>query len=1521
MVMCLISNIGFGFGCAYFSHYEESGIGAQWENVWVSPLLGDSFSLAGCMGMLLIDSALYGILTWYIEAVFPGEFGVPKPFYFFLTLSYWTGRSRRILQYDSEPDIRMGERPKHTESEPTHLKLGVSIKHLHKVYNNGKIAVEDLNLNFYEGQITSFLGHNGAGKTTTISILTGLFPPSAGTALINGLDITKDMDEIRNSMGTCPQHNVLFQQLTVEEHLWFFARIKNQPKEGLNDQITQMINDLGIPHKRHALSKDLSGGMQRKLSIACAFVGGSKVVVLDEPTAGVDPYSRRAIWDLLIKYKGNRTIILTTHFMDEADLLGDRIAIINCGKLVCSGSSLFLKSLYGVGYYLTLVKAGATENTGKDQFIDIMKVRTAGSSANTSRDDDDGIEDIDDDEGISDVSTKDTIINPSSGNSKYPTYPLTKFIQRFVPNAALVEEIGQEIVFVLPVEETKEISMKQFELLFNELDLFMNKMNISSYGLSDTTLEEIFLKVASNENDGEIVRGNTSAIANKLRRRSLLSSSVVKNIGTAFTPEKVESGSRKVKVMPGESTAYPSSPLGAKQDSEVQIGDSESHVLTSHKNPSELQIVKTGKPLVLKHIMALEIKRFHHSKRNKKGFMCEILLPAAFVCLAMGFTMILPPLVEEPEMEMSPWLYPGKGGPNYIYYSNSLPGYPTDWPNRYTDALLSSDSAGTKCVGPNKNKCDSSTLQYKNLLLKYSSNITTDDSKNPPCTCSIGTQICPEGATGPSPPSIKIPTGDILINMTSRNISQWSIKTEDQFVKQRYGGFEFGVKNPMILKNMTLMREVFERIVAAANQGRNVFSGFVEATAVDALFGYIDTLLDPNMFDNIRIWFNNKGWAASVAYMNAVNNIVLRATVKQTEEDDVDAFLNDFDSSTDNKYDTSQYGIRLISHPMNYTETQLDKELIRQVGIRETCIHSSFIHSSIHPPIHPFKNYICLGVNPSTYWVSALLWDLIMYTASASLCVIIFLIFDADAYVSEDNLGPLVLLLLLYGFASVPLMYPASFVFSVPSSAFVTLACANLFIGIITTITTFVLENFDDVELKNIGNICKKVFLIFPHYCLGRGLMDMATEQSINSVIAKFGLISVRSRFEFDFLGKYFLWMFVQGIVFFLATLAIQSEFWTWRLKKDETETKVPEEIEDLDEDVEKERSRILNSQGGSDVLQTKNLFKRYNKNIRQAVDNLTFGVSKGECFGLLGVNGAGKTTTFKMMTGDTDVTAGEAFVGGYSILRDMDKVRSSLGYCPQFDALDSLLTGREHLTLYARLRGLDEASVKRATEWGLKKLGLVAYSDRCAGTYSGGNKRKLSTAIALVGNPSIVFLDEPTSGMDPGARRFLWNSILEMIKGGQSVVLTSHSMEECEALCSRLGIMVNGQFKCLGSIQHLKNRFGSGYTLTIRCEEGKGEEMSARMSVLLPLAELKEEHYNQLQFQLPVIGTKLPAVFRHMEDLRAQGFLEDYSLTQTTLDEVFVRFAKEQTDLQEDEIKPKNLKQKILDTMTNKKN
>lgn len=147
------------------------------------------------------------------------------------------------------------------------------------------------------------------------------------------------------------------------------------------------------------------------------------------------------------------------------------------------------------------------------------------------------------------------------------------------------------------------------------------------------------------------------------------------------------------------------------------------------------------------------------------------------------------------------------------------------------------------------------------------------------------------------------------------------------------------------------------------------------------------------------------------------------------------------------------------------------------------------------------------------------------------------------------------------------------------------------------------------------------------------------------------------------------------------------------------------------------------------------------------------------------------------------------------------------MGYCPQSDAIFELLTGREHLELFARLRGVREAKVAQTVSLGLAHLGLQQYADWPAGTYSVGNKRKLATAVALVGDPPVVFLDEPTTGMEPGARRFLWNNLLAMVQEGRSVVLTSHSMEECEALCTRLAIMVNGWFCCLGSPQHLKGR------------------------------------------------------------------------------------------------------------------
>ncbi|KAJ8271263.1 hypothetical protein COCON_G00101220, partial [Conger conger] len=295
----LLSPVAFGFGCEYFALFEEQGVGIQWSNLLSSPLEQDSYSLTTSIALMFLDAFLYGVMTWYIEAVFPGMYGIPRRWYFPFTKSYWCGETQRTDL--STPNGKQGNADAVCfEEEPSHIQPGVFIQGLVKVYSHGnKLAVDGLTLGFYEGQITSFLGHNGAGKTTTMSILTGLFPPTSGTAYILGKDIRKDLSTIRQSLGVCPQHNVLFSMLTVEEHVWFYARLKGLSEEAVKAEMEQIVSDIGLPEKRQARTNTLSGGMQRKLSVALAFVGGSKVIILDEPTAGVDPYSRRGIWDLL----------------------------------------------------------------------------------------------------------------------------------------------------------------------------------------------------------------------------------------------------------------------------------------------------------------------------------------------------------------------------------------------------------------------------------------------------------------------------------------------------------------------------------------------------------------------------------------------------------------------------------------------------------------------------------------------------------------------------------------------------------------------------------------------------------------------------------------------------------------------------------------------------------------------------------------------------------------------------------------------------------------------------------------------------------------------------------------------------------------------------------------------------------------------------------------------------------------------------------------------------------------------
>lgn len=417
-------------------------------------------------------------------------------------------------------------------------RLLLKVSGLEKTYENGFKAVNGINLKMYSGQIFALLGHNGAGKSTTISMLTGLFEATAGAAEVFGINMFEQMDRVRQIMGVCPQHDVLFELLTPEEHLDIFYDFKGADPDPVKKQteIDTLLRDVGVDVHRKKMSKTLSGGNKRKLSVAIALCGGSKLVMLDEPTAGMDLSARRSLWNMLKNYRRDRIIILTTHYMDEADILGDRIGIMAAGKIVCLGTSLFLKNRFGVGYNLTMVKNHKENN----EFV----------------------------------------------------APYLK--ERLGDKVKMLSEVASEITFQIPTEYAEK-----FKDFFVEFDTKLADLDLESYGVSVTTLEEVFLRVTEGV-------GTTQ----KNERESLTALNQDNEISAADDNQELPDADRM--------TLNPVSSPDMNADHQDLIKDSTFGV----------------------NMNALFTKRLILYKRNWKGLCCEIFVPLILVIFGLSTSLI-----------------------------------------------------------------------------------------------------------------------------------------------------------------------------------------------------------------------------------------------------------------------------------------------------------------------------------------------------------------------------------------------------------------------------------------------------------------------------------------------------------------------------------------------------------------------------------------------------------------------------------------------------------------------------------------------------------------------------------------------------------------------------------------------------------------------------------------------------------------------------------------------------------------
>ncbi|KAL4707181.1 hypothetical protein ACJJTC_013450 [Scirpophaga incertulas] len=417
-------------------HLEEYGKSLSWSTM-TSKHSEHSHSVLAAFVMMWVNTALWFLITWYLDHVRPTLYGQVLPWNFIFKRSYWRKNdvSPGSLLDDTDEPIRCSEDQQYFEPPPATMEAGIKIINVSKVFPKQQ-ALSDVTLDVYRGEITVLLGHNGAGKTTLMSIITGTIPATEGTVLIHGVDVSKNPEEARKHIGLCPQHNIFFANLTVLEHVMFFTMLKGSSYRVARKSSAQLLERLGISDKKHDRTDQLSGGMKRRLQLACALAGDADVLVLDEPTSGLDVETRRGLWDLLLSLRGDCTVVLSTHFMEEADALGDRVAALMCGRLRCLASPLHLKRAVGSGYRLTFTTIGLPKEE------DISAVVTA-----------------------------------------------------HVPEATVRESNLNSISYNLPAANSDK-----FPALFENLEYKKPELGLDSIGVGVSTLEEVFLRLCSDVN-------------------------------------------------------------------------------------------------------------------------------------------------------------------------------------------------------------------------------------------------------------------------------------------------------------------------------------------------------------------------------------------------------------------------------------------------------------------------------------------------------------------------------------------------------------------------------------------------------------------------------------------------------------------------------------------------------------------------------------------------------------------------------------------------------------------------------------------------------------------------------------------------------------------------------------------------------------------------------------------------------------------------------------------------------------
>lgn len=1572
--LCLLPNAAFCAGLDIVAKAEAAQVGATWDNLmW--PI--NNCSLGSVFAMMCVDVVLWTLLGWYLDRVLPKEYGVRLPVLFPFMASYWMNRpAAAAAQGQAAVDEEMGgdgqawsaravgvdtveEVPSAVRARSQASGILVRTLGLRKEFSTPggtKVAVDSLDLAMYEGQIVALLGHNGAGKSTTIHMLTGMVPPSSGDAKIVGNSVLSGMGRIRQIIGVCPQHDVLWAELTVREHLDIFARLRGVPNNELQAQAAEMMQQVGLVEKANTRAGSLSGGQRRKLSLCLALAGRPSVAFLDEPTSGMDPFSRRFTWGIIRGVREGRVTVLTTHFMDEADILGDRIAILAHGVLQCCGSSLFLKNRFGAGYRITCARKIQSE-----------------------------------------------AMNLASGEDAQLDDPVIRIVKKHVPQAQVLTDVGAELSMRLPTGATDA-----FPDLFRALDEQLSDLGLEHYGLSMVTLEEVFLKVASGEMES-------------LFRRQRSGSQVLASFGpdseaAAAAPTAEQ---RLTEVSPAGVAAASHGEPDVEPAAVADASAAAAPPVDSNLAPAVAPAAGASRPpqssevrFVLRHVGTLFMKRARYGRRDYKSVGCTVLLPVALLVFGLwtlqkisnrhipptglgleeqyGRSVVVPfnataggsasfLTASAPDGAKPSALVLPLGQETGVFFGRDyVAGHPT---YMQCEPGIPPTTIFSKCYRQ-ETVCKPEVwslveaMQVGGLNVTCSSNCQ-DVKHEVDRACTNGAKLC-----------------TVSCMRQAAGISRSVCQRQCEMICSQKGTIDGICKKMQKLPiPMVTIGWACPVNCASTNNPDTCRPG----TACSAPY-------DPKPADaaatlSMELLLLKEGQGLSRdqvrygAVLSTANQSVAAVTLMYNTSSvhAVPTFLNLVTSALKQSVHGASSSIMITNHPMPLAKTEtVDRVLSIIVNLLSTfviIIAFSWIPAAIVAYVvrereshHNSKHQqLISGVSILAYWTANLMWDMCIYAAPLSLSMFFLWFFDIEVFVKDSALAATFLAFLAYGLAIAPFSYLLSFLFSKHTSAQILCLVINFFTGLLLMITSFILSQIEDT--KSVNESLTWIYRLFPGFCLGNALYGICSNFVASQVASQMGPYAPDINFlDWDISGQDIFFLFAASPCYFILTVLVDYLIHSpvaaagrhFDPRVQAAASRASQEEEE-DADVLAEATRVTSGAADGDVIRIVGLRKVYRTpegNPKVAVCDLSFGLPRGECFGFLGINGAGKTSTLNMLTGAILPSGGTAYLGGHDIVMEQWKVRRLLGYCPQHDALLDRLTVREHLELFGRIKGLPRAQLRTYCDAMMRDLSLTEHVDKLSMTLSGGNKRKLSLAISLMGLPPLVLLDEPSTGVDPAARRLMWDviSAVSTARRECSVMLTTHNMEEAEALCSRIGIMVGGRLRCIGSNQRLKARFGNGYQLEARLrnpddatassaartwklpermawegvtevcnrlgapgraelvsngsEEGHvvyealerdgtiaalpfaawwllqehSEALVGFLRANFPGTIILERHDRTLRFRLPA-KSALSDIFRLLQDAKSDLSLEEYGISQTSLEQIFNDFAAQQRE------------------------